>query len=44
MGDEVPEESESEPMFDITCKPKLGGKKIALFGLIRSRRREWMRN
>ena len=31
MGDEVREESEFEPMFD-TCKPKLGGKKIALFG------------
>ena len=31
MGDEVLEESEFEPMFD-TCKPKLGGKKIALFG------------
>ena len=31
MGSEVLEESEFEPMFT-ACLPKLGGKKIALFG------------
>ena len=43
MGDEVLEESEFEPMFD-TCKPKLGGKKIALFGSYGWGDGEWMRN
>ena len=42
MGDEVLEESEFEPMFD-TCKPKLGGKKIALFGSYGWGDGEWMR-
>ena len=31
MGAEVLEEAEFEPMFS-SCKPKLGGKRVALFG------------
>lgn len=43
MGDEVLEESEFEPMFS-ACEPKLGGKKIALFGSYGWGDGEWMRN
>ncbi|MFQ7103147.1 MAG: flavodoxin [Anaerovoracaceae bacterium] len=43
MGDEVLEESEFQPMFD-TCKGKLGGKKVALFGSYGWGDGEWMRN
>ncbi len=43
MGAEQLEESEFEPMF-IGCEPKLGGKKIALFGSYGWGDGEWMRN
>lgn len=43
MGVEVLEESEFEPMF-MECKPKLKGKKIALFGSYGWGDGEWMRN
>lgn len=43
MGAEVLEESEFEPMFE-SCKSKLGGKKIALFGSYGWGDGEWMRN
>ena len=43
MGAEVLEESEFQPMFD-SCEPKLGGKKIALFGSYGWEDGEWMRN
>lgn len=43
MGDEVLEESEFDPMFG-SCKKKLGGKKIALFGSYGWGDGEWMRN
>lgn len=43
MGDEVLEETEFEPMFK-ACEPKLGGKKIALFGSYGWGDGEWMRN
>ena len=43
MGAEELEESEFEPMFS-ACKPKLGGKKIALFGSYGWGDGEWMRN
>ncbi|NCC07158.1 MAG: flavodoxin [Clostridia bacterium] len=42
MGSEVLEESEFEPMFT-ACLPKLGGKKIALFGSYGWGDGEWMR-
>ena len=42
-GAEVLEESEFEPMFE-DCKPKLAGKKIALFGSYDWGDGEWMRN
>ena len=43
MGDEVLEEDEFDPMFS-ACVPKLGGKKIALFGSYGWGDGEWMRN
>ena len=43
MGAEQLEESEFEPMFQ-ACGPKLGGKKIALFGSYGWGDGEWMRN
>ena len=43
MGAEVLEETEFEPMFE-DCKPKLGGKKIGLFGSYGWGDGEWMRN
>ena len=43
MGAEVLEESEFQPMFD-SCEPKLGGKKIVLFGSYGWGDGEWMRN
>lgn len=43
MGDEVLEEEEFEPMFD-SCKEKLSGKKVALFGSYGWGDGEWMRN
>lgn len=43
MGAEVLEEDEFAPMFD-ECKPKLEGKKIALFGSYGWGDGEWMRN
>ena len=43
MGVEQLEESEFEPMF-IACEPKLGGKKVALFGSYGWGDGEWMRN
>ena len=43
MGTEVLEEDEFEPMF-FSCKPKLKGKKIALFGSYGWGDGEWMRN
>ena len=43
MGAEVLEESEFQPMFD-ACKPKLQGKKIALFGSYGWGDGEWMRS
>ncbi|MCM1055014.1 MAG: flavodoxin [Bacteroides sp.] len=43
MGSEQLEESEFEPMFS-SCEPKLGGKKIALFGSYGWGDGEWMRN
>lgn len=43
MGDEVLEETEFEPFFE-ECKPKLSGKKIALFGSYGWGDGEWMRN
>ena len=42
MGSEQLEESEFEPMFS-SCKPKLSGKKIALFGSYGWGDGEWMR-
>lgn len=43
MGAEVLEETEFEPMFK-SCKPKLKGKKIALFGSYGWGDGEWMRD
>ena len=43
MGAEQLEEDEFEPMFS-ACTPKLGGKKIALFGSYGWGDGEWMRN
>lgn len=43
MGDEVLEETEFEPLFE-ACKPKLNGKKIALFGSYGWGDGEWMRS
>lgn len=43
MGAEQLEEDEFEPMFSV-CAPKLGGKKIALFGSYGWGDGEWMRN
>ena len=43
MGDEVLEEDEFAPMFD-SCKDKLSGKKIALFGSYGWGDGEWMAN
>ena len=43
MGAEELEETEFQPMFD-ACLPKLGGKKIALFGSYGWGDGEWMRN
>ena len=43
MGDEVLEEDEFAPMFD-SCKDKLSGKKIALFGSYGWGDCEWMHN
>lgn len=43
MGAEVLEEDEFEPMFE-SCKSKLSGKKIALFGSYGWGDGEWMRN
>ena len=42
MGAEQLEESEFEPMF-AACEPKLGGRKIALFGSYGWGDGEWMR-
>ncbi len=42
MGAEELEESEFQPMFD-TCKPKLSGKNIALFGSYDWGDGEWLR-
>jgi len=42
MGSEQLEKSEFEPMFT-SCEPKLGGKKIALFGSYGWGDGEWMR-
>ncbi|MGI6108498.1 MAG: flavodoxin [Eubacteriaceae bacterium] len=42
MGEEVLEESEFEPMFD-SCKDKLAGKKVGLFGSYGWGDGEWMR-
>ena len=42
MGEEELEEDEFQPMFD-SCRPKLGGKKIALFGSYDWGDGEWMR-
>ena len=43
MGSEQLEESEFEPMFE-TCKARLSGKKIGLFGSYGWGDGEWMRN
>ena len=43
MGSEQLEETEFEPMFN-DCRPKLSGKKIALFGSYGWGDGEWMRN
>ena len=43
MGAEVLEDGEFEPMF-LDCKPKLVGKKVALFGSYGWGDGEWMRN
>ncbi len=43
MGAEVLEEMEFDPMFS-ECEPKLGGKRIALFGSYGWGDGEWMRN
>ena len=43
MGAEQLEEDEFDPMFS-ACVPKLGGKKIALFGSYGWGDGEWMRN
>lgn len=43
MGAEELEENEFAPMFE-ACKPKLSGKKIALFGSYGWGDGEWMRN
>ena len=42
MGDEQLEEGEFEPMFS-ACQPKLGGKKIGLFGSYGWGDGAWMR-
>lgn len=42
MGAEVLEEEEFQPMFD-ACKPRLAGKRIALFGSYGWGDGEWMR-
>ena len=42
MGDEELEDSEFLPMFE-SCKPKLAGKPIALFGSYSWAEGEWMR-
>ncbi len=43
MGSEVLEESEFEPMFT-ACRPRLAGKRIALFGSYGWGDGEWMRD
>ena len=43
MGAEVLEEAEFEPMFS-SCKPKLGGKRVALFGSYGWGTGDWMRS
>ena len=43
MGDEQLEETEFEPMFE-SCKDKLKGKEVALFGSYGWGDGEWMRN
>lgn len=43
MGDEVLEETEFEPMF-AACEPKLGGKKIAIFGSFGWGDGQWIRD
>lgn len=43
MGAEELEESEFQPMFE-SCRPKLEGKRIALFGSYGWGDGEWMRN
>ena len=43
MGDEVLEEMEFQPLYE-ECRPKLSGKKIALFGSYDWGDGEWMRN
>jgi flavodoxin short chain len=43
MGDEELEEGEFQPLFD-SCKSKLSGKKIGLFGSYGWGDGEWMRN
>jgi flavodoxin short chain len=43
MGDEELEEGEFQPFFD-SCKEKLSGRKIALFGSYGWGDGEWMRN
>lgn len=43
MGAEELEDSEFEPMFS-SCKPKLGGVKVVLFGSYGWGDGEWMRN
>lgn len=42
MGDEILEEDEFDPMFT-ACEPKLGGRRIALFGSYDWGDGEWMR-
>ncbi|MCI6925966.1 flavodoxin [Butyricicoccus porcorum] len=43
MGAEVLEEAEFEPMFS-SCKSKLGGKRVALFGSYSWGTGDWMRS
>ena len=43
MGDETLEEGEFEPMFE-GCKPRLSGRRIALFGSYGWGDGEWMRS
>lgn len=43
MGDEVLEDAEFEPMFEL-CKSEISNKKIALFGSYGWGDGEWMRN